>query len=195
MDGDSDSLSECRALSPLKSPTTHDISFKLNGSAHSFAAQQHQSSTSCGRYDKIHQNSNGRVYRRNNNGVVFFDSYGLETVNDKKHQSSTTSSSSSSSNQLINGSSHNNHQYIGSSSYSSKSNHDHSHNSFCDTNGIKEYTNGVDTPNGSQGSPLRSQLGLKLKKSNAPATTTLITTTTPKKSPNMCQVGGMSNIF
>lgn len=40
----------------------------------------------------------------------------------------------------------------------------------CDTNaGSKEFTNGFATSNGSQGSPLRSQLGLNLK-SNAPAT-------------------------
>lgn len=125
---------------------------------------------------KQHQYSNGRVHPA-----------GTSSSSSSTTTITTSSSSSSSSHQLINGTSHSNH--IGSSSYSSKSNHDHSHNSFCDTNGIKEYTNGVDTPNGSQGSPLRSQLGLKLKKSNAPATTTLITTTTPKKSPSMCQVG------
>lgn len=142
MDGDSDSLSECRALSPLRSPITHDISLRLNGSAHSFAAHQ---SLNSNRVDKIHQHhlTNGKLQ---------------------------TNKGSTSSNQT-NGSC-NNHQNLGSTSCSSsKINHDHSHNSFCDTNGSKEYTNGVETSNGCQGSPLRSQLGLKLKKSNAPATT------------------------
>lgn len=138
----------------MKSPTTHDISFKLNGSAHSFAA--HQSSSSSSQYDKLKHYSNGKMYQNANK--------------------CSTSSQSSQSNGF-----YNHHHNLGSSSSSSQSNNDHPHNSFCDTNGSKEYTNGVDTPNGSQGSPLRSQLGLKLKKSNAPGSAS-------KKSPNMCQV-------
>lgn len=86
----------------------------------------------------------------------------------------------------------NNHQYNQSSN--NHLNHQHHHNnsdysgnSVCDTmnggsgGGSKEVTNGtMDVANGSQGSPLRSQLGLKLKKSNAPASL--------KKSPNLAQV-------
>lgn len=70
---------------------------------------------------------------------------------------------------------HNNHSDSSSSSSSNtKSNVDRgesNHQKVCDTvnGGHKELSNGFATSNGSQGSPLRSQLGLTLK-SNTPAT-------------------------
>lgn len=165
VDGDSDSLSECRALSPIKSPANHDISFKLNGSAHSFTVQQ--STSGCSRFNKSQHCTNGCS---------------------AAHQ---CSASASQSNGL-----HNNHQSYGSAPSSSKSNDhqynqhhynnhqqhsDYSTNTFCDTNVYKD----VDAPaNGGQGSPLRSQLGLKLKTNNTPAIKTA------NKAPNICQVGG-----
>lgn len=57
----------------------------------------------------------------------------------------------------------------------------HHHNGVCESNDTKELTNGIDKANGSQGSPLRSQLGLNLKKSHSPASAK------PKKSPNVVQ--------
>lgn len=84
------------------------------------------------------------------------------------HQNGLKSSSTTSSHSKA----HLNHSDSCSSSSGSSSNAKSSNaeQKGCDINGgNKEFTNGFATSNGSQGSPLRSQLGLNLK-SNAPAT-------------------------
>lgn len=146
VDGDSDSMSECRGLSPLRSPSMNggassSISFLLNGSSKSF--ENHQSTSG--------QSSN--IKRPNSNSKnQLIQTNGIHYVNSTGNSSST-------------------HHY------------EQQNSSTCEANGAngKEYSNGYDKPNGSQGSPLRSQLGLNLKKSNSPASTA-------KKSPNLFQV-------
>lgn len=133
MDGDSDSMSECRGLSP--SITEVPGIEKLNGIAHS---------------NSNHNQTNGRS---------------TKSVNGHYHQNGSKSSAPTSSQSKI----HFNHTESCSAS-SSNTKLTNGELKVCDTNaGNKEFTNGFAASNGSQGSPLRSQLGLNLK-SNAPAT-------------------------
>lgn len=151
VDGDSDSMSECRGLSP--SMTELPGIEKLNGFAHS---------------NSNHNQTNGRNAKPANGHYQNGSKCSATTSghsNSKAHFSHSDSCSSSS----------------GSCSIAKSSNGEHK---VCDMNGgTKELTNGFATANGSQGSPLRSQLGLNLK-SNAPATS--------KQSP-MLQVKDVSN--
>ncbi len=145
MDGDSDSMSECRGLSP--SITEVPGIEKINGVAHS---------------NSNHNQTNGRSSKASVNGHC---QNGLKSSSSSSIPSSATTSSHSKTNF--------NHSDMCSSSSGSSSNAkltNGDQQKVCDMNGgNKEFTNGFAKSNGSQGSPLRSQLGLNLK-SNAPAT-------------------------
>lgn len=123
---------------------------KINGTAHS---------------NLNHNQTNGR------NGKTVNDHY----QNGLKSSSATTSGHSKN---------HFNHSDSCSSSSGSINSNAKSKNGdqkICDmSSGNKELSNGFATSNGSQGSPLRSQLGLNLK-SNAPATTS-------RQSPMQCPI-------
>lgn len=128
VDDDSDSLSEFRDMSPMKSPMTDQntasISFKLNGYSHSFSSNG-QPGRIFGEPDNM---SNNKINR-----------------NCLKHV-------------------------------------DTSHMVHTDCYSVAQKDS--EMPNGSHGSPLRSQLGLNLKK-NHPISTT---TASALKSPNLLQV-------
>lgn len=143
MDGDSDSMSECRGLSP--SITEVPGIEKINGIAHS---------------NSNHNHTNGRNTKTVNGHYQ----------NGFKSSTATTSSSHAKSH--FNQSDLCSSNSGGSSSSSSSNTKSNSGDQkVCDINGgNKEFTNGFATSNGGQGSPLRSQLGLNLKSNNAPAT-------------------------
>lgn len=148
MDGDSDSLSEFRDFSPMKSPTTlnecsSSISFTLNGSSLDDSEITYRHSR-----QQINVNTENSYASINHQTPVqnqpFNETIKVETASVSKTQ----------------------HQHI-------------HQNGISETNDTKELVNGVDMSNGSQGSPLRSQLGLNLKKTHTQSSVKGKKTTSP----------------
>lgn len=112
---------------------------------------------------------------------------GIEKINGIAHSNSNYNQTNGRNSKAVNGHHQNGLKSSATTSSHSKAHFNHSDScssssgsssiaksngeqKVCDMNGgNKELTNGFATSNGSQGSPLRSQLGLNLK-SNAPAT-------------------------
>lgn len=191
VDGDSDSMSECRGLSPTITEVP-GITFKLNGGAYAINNTNSNSS----QLAPHSQSTNGAaasttttMINRNLKQTTLYQN-GFKSTSKSSITTptiiTTAAAAGAATYTTTNQSKLNNTSSLSESCSSSCSsisssltngkvvtitNNDHK---VCDMNGgssssnSREYVNGFDKKNGGQGSPLRSQLGLNLK-SNAPA--------------------------
>lgn len=166
VDGDSDSISECRGLSP----TITEMSISTTSTASSSMAKLN------GCHSMNRNNSHQQIYQRSNGAVGGLSpTIATTSTNGYHHHHNGRSGNSNHSKMMMTSLTES-----GSSSCSSnsmtKSTNNGDNNKYCDMNGCSKdaggggvtSNNGFDIPNGSQGSPLRSQLGLNLK-TNKPA--------------------------
>lgn len=193
VDGDSDSMSECRGLSPTITEVP-GITFKLNGGAYAAVnntnvnfnsnepSSHPQSINGTGAASTTTTNRNLKQTTLYQNGFKSTSKSSITTPTIITTAAAAGAATYTTTNQSKLTNTSNLSESCSSSCSSSSSsmtngkiatttNNDHK---VCDMNGggcssnSREYVNGFDKKNGGQGSPLRSQLGLNLK-SNAPA--------------------------